>query len=88
MIPAHWTENDLSIDGIGFHYVRTGDGQKPPLVLAHGFSDDGLCWLQMALDRGMKVIVNDHHLLKEPLPDGVILVNHRQPGCGLLGCEP
>lgn len=50
MIPAHWTEHDLSIDGACFHYVRTGDGQKPPLVLAHGFSDDGLCWLQMALD--------------------------------------
>ena len=43
MLP-HWTKNDLKINGAQLHYYRTGDGSKPPLVLAHGFSDDGLCW--------------------------------------------
>lgn len=50
MLPTHWKQNDISINGLKLHYYRTGDGGKPPLVLAHGFSDDGLCWLQTALD--------------------------------------
>lgn len=33
--------------GLRLHYTRTG-GAKPPLVLAHGFSDDGLCWTPVA----------------------------------------
>jgi len=50
MIPAHWTHSDLIVNGVSLHYVRTGDGSLPPLVLAHGFSDDGLCWLKTAVD--------------------------------------
>jgi len=46
----HWTANDLIVDGVKIHYTRTGDGSKPPLVLAHGFSDSGLCWLPVARD--------------------------------------
>jgi pimeloyl-ACP methyl ester carboxylesterase len=34
-------------NGIRIHYWRTG-GNKPPLVLAHGSSDDGLCWTNLA----------------------------------------
>lgn len=49
MLP-HWKQNTLSIDGVKIHYTRTGDGSKPPLVLAHGFSDNGLCWLPVARD--------------------------------------
>src|SRR5512147_2692496 len=45
----HWSENDIVISGASFHYVRTG-GAKPPLVLAHGFSDNGMCWLPVARD--------------------------------------
>jgi N-formylmaleamate deformylase len=50
MIPPHWTQNDLIINGVSLHYWRTGDGHLPPLVLAHGFSDNSLCWLQTARD--------------------------------------
>ncbi len=32
---------------IHLHYTRTG-GDKPAVVLAHGFSDDGLCWTPVA----------------------------------------
>lgn len=49
MLP-HWTENDVVVDGVKLHYYRTGDGSKPPVVLAHGFSDNGLCWLPVAQD--------------------------------------
>ena len=31
----------------GIHYTRTG-GDKPPLILAHGFTDSGLCWTRTA----------------------------------------
>jgi pimeloyl-ACP methyl ester carboxylesterase len=49
MLP-HWTENDIVVNGVKIHYTRTGDGSKPPLILAHGFSDNGLCWLPVALE--------------------------------------
>ncbi len=51
MLP-HWTSNDFTADHVRLHYYRTspeGSG-KPPLVLAHGFSDDGLCWAPTARD--------------------------------------
>src|SRR5690348_4133423 len=44
-----WQTGDVHANGIRQHYTRTGgDGTKPPLVLAHGFSDDGLCWIPVA----------------------------------------
>jgi N-formylmaleamate deformylase len=46
----HWTQDTLSVNGVPIHYTRTGDGSKPPLVLLHGFSDHGLCWLRVACD--------------------------------------
>ena len=49
MLP-HWTEHDIVVDGIKTHYTRTGAGEKPPLMLLHGFSDHGLCWLPVVRD--------------------------------------
>jgi pimeloyl-ACP methyl ester carboxylesterase len=45
--PAGWSEGYVMANGIRLHYWRTG-GDKPPLVLAHGSSDDGLCWTNLA----------------------------------------
>lgn len=47
---SHWTDNVIQIGGAKMHYIRTGDGSKPPLVLAHGFSDNSLCWQPTAED--------------------------------------
>ena len=47
---SHWTQNDLVINGVQLHYTRTGHGDKRPLVLVHGFSDNGLCWTPTARD--------------------------------------
>jgi N-formylmaleamate deformylase len=44
---ATWQSGDVSVNGLRLHYTRTG-GDKPPVVLAHGFSDDGLCWTPVA----------------------------------------
>lgn len=45
--PAGWTDGYVVANGIRIHYWRTG-GNKPPLVMAHGSSDDGLCWTNLA----------------------------------------
>ena len=44
---AVWQSGDVEVDGLRLHYTRTG-GDKPQVVLVHGFSDDGLCWTPVA----------------------------------------
>lgn len=43
-----WSQGDLQFDDARLHYYRTGAGEKPPLVLLHGFTDNGLCWSEVA----------------------------------------
>jgi N-formylmaleamate deformylase len=42
-----WFSGHVVANGIRIHYHRTG-GNRPPLVLSHGFSDNGLCWTRAA----------------------------------------
>ena len=60
-MPPEWTQNDLLVNGIRLHYYRTGNGDKRPLVLVHGFSDNGLCWTPVAreLEPDYDVIMPD-----------------------------
>ena len=46
--PAGWTDGYVVANGIRIHYWRTGGTSKPALVMAHGSSDDGLCWTNLA----------------------------------------
>jgi len=67
---SQWQSGDLEANGIRVHYTRTG-GARPPLVLAHGFSDDGLCWTPVAraLEHEYDVIMIDargHGLSQAP----------------------
>ena len=57
---SKWYSDRIATNGIQLYYTRTG-GDKPPLVLAHGFSDDGLCWMPVAqqLERDYDVIMVD-----------------------------
>ena len=57
---AQWYADKIATNGIHAHYTRTG-GDKPPVVLAHGFSDDGLCWTPVAqvLEADYDVIMVD-----------------------------
>lgn len=59
---TNWTANECQVNGIRLHYYRTG-GARPPLVLAHGFSDDGLCWTRLArdLEADYDIIMPDAH---------------------------
>lgn len=60
MLP-HWSQNDVSVNGVRLHYYRTGRGEKRPLALVHGFSDNGLCWAPVArtLEADYDVIMPD-----------------------------
>ncbi len=42
-----WQSTLIETNGIRLHITRSG-GDKPALVLLHGFSDDGLCWTPIA----------------------------------------
>jgi pimeloyl-ACP methyl ester carboxylesterase len=44
---AEWFSGDVVVNGVKIHYHRTG-GDKPPVVLAHGITDSGLCWMRLA----------------------------------------
>ncbi len=58
---SHWTEDDIVVNGVQLHYYRTGNGEKPPLLLIHGFSDTGLLWTPVAreLEADYDVIMPD-----------------------------
>ncbi len=57
---AGWQSGDVEANGIRMHYTRTG-GDRPPLVLEHGVTDDGLCWTPVAetLEADYDVIMVD-----------------------------
>ena len=42
-----YKEDYLNIDGVRIHYYHTGGG-KPPFILLHGATDNGLCWTRIA----------------------------------------
>ncbi len=66
-----WKSEFIETNGIRLHFKRSG-GDKPPLILAHGFSDDGGCWPLVApvLAETYDVIAIDargHGLSDDPL---------------------
>ena len=58
--PAGWTDGYVLANGIRIHYWRTG-GDKPVMLMAHGSSDNGLCWTALA-----KELEDDYDII---LPD-------------------
>lgn len=44
-----WESGYVEVNGLKLHYRRSGrDSGLPPLVTAHGISDDGGCWIPIA----------------------------------------
>jgi N-formylmaleamate deformylase len=70
---SEWQSGYVMTNGIRTHYTRTG-GDKPPLVLAHGSTDSGLCWTRVAkeLEADYDVIMPDSrgHGFSEAPKDG------------------
>lgn len=57
---SDWLSADVLVNGLRLHYYRTG-GARPPVVLAHGATDDGLCWTALA-----RVLESDYDVI---MPD-------------------
>lgn len=62
---SDWLAEDIHANGIKIHYNRTG-GSKPPIVLCHGATDNGLCWTPVAsaLEVNYDVIMPDFPLAR------------------------
>jgi pimeloyl-ACP methyl ester carboxylesterase len=56
-----WKQGRIPTNNSYIHYYRTGQGDKEPIVLVHGFSDNGLCWTPVAraLEEKYDVIMPD-----------------------------
>jgi single-stranded-DNA-specific exonuclease len=83
-------------DALSFipHRLRDGYGLKPdtvrrvlsdlvPSVIVT--VDCGIGAIEgvaCAREAGVDVVVTDHHLVPDRLPDGAVVINPRQPGCG------
>jgi N-formylmaleamate deformylase len=84
---TNWTSGALKTNGIHIHYLRTGGG-KPPLVLLHGLTGSGACWIPLA--RGLEceydVVMPDargHGNSGTPL-DGYRYEDHASDVVGLI----
>ena len=55
-----WRSEYVALPGLKIHTYRSG-GDKPPVVLSHGFTDNGLCWTPLAreLSKDYDVIMYD-----------------------------
>ena len=69
---SDWKSGDVIVNGLKLYYTRTG-GEKPPLVMVHGYSDNGLCWTRVAkiLEENYDLIMYDvrGHGLSDDAPD-------------------
>src|SRR5262245_2639096 len=57
---GQWQTGDVTANGIKIHYTRTG-GDRPPVVLNHGSTDNGRCWTPVAkaLEADYDVVMPD-----------------------------
>jgi len=70
---SNWSSGDVVANHLKLHYYRTG-GDQPALVLSHGITDNGLCWIRaaQALEKDYDVIMVDargHGLSDAPEAD-------------------
>jgi pimeloyl-ACP methyl ester carboxylesterase len=84
---SDWFSGDIVANGIKIHYYRTG-AKKPPLVLAHGFSDNGLCWTRVTqvLEETYDVIMPDArgHGFSDAPEEGYSSEDHAADLAGLI----
>jgi pimeloyl-ACP methyl ester carboxylesterase len=84
---ANWNTAICETNGIDIYYTRTG-GSKPPLILLHGLTANGICWTALAhsLEGEYDVIMPDargHG--KSSVPDyGYRYVDHANDVAGLI----
>ena len=84
--------NGLEVDSIIPHRIHDGYGLQPHLVervvergagllIAVDCGTTSVEAVTAALEAGVEVVIVDHHLPGDPLPDDAVLVNPKQPEC-------
>lgn len=58
---TQWKQGNIPMNNGYLHYYRTGQEEKEPMLLVHGFSDNGLCWTPVAreLEKKYDLIMPD-----------------------------
>jgi N-formylmaleamate deformylase len=84
---TNWMSGVCEANGISIHYLRTG-GCKPPVVLLHGLTGSGACWIPLAraLEGEYDVVMPDargHGNSSTPL-NGYRYENHASDVVGLI----
>jgi pimeloyl-ACP methyl ester carboxylesterase len=89
-----WQEGDLQIAGRAVHYYRAGTAGKTPVVLLHGFTNNGPTWTPLArdLEADYELIALDaagHGRSTSPGPDPTpdYLRDDTIAACAALGLE-
>jgi pimeloyl-ACP methyl ester carboxylesterase len=87
-LPDGWTSGDVKANGITLHYYRTGNGSQPSMVLSHGYTDNGLCWTDLAhaFEKKYDVIMYDlrgHGLSDAPI-SGYSIQDYTSDMAGLI----
>jgi pimeloyl-ACP methyl ester carboxylesterase len=87
-VPYGWSSGDIKANGITLHYYRTGNGSLPPVVLSHGFTDNGLCWTDLAhaLEKKYDVVMYDlrGHGLSDAPATGYSIQDYTSDMAGLI----
>lgn len=82
VIPDGWTDGFAYVNGVRIHYYNAVPApEKPVIVMAHGVTDNGLCWTTLAWklqkDYNLFILDTRGHGLSDPIKstdDGETLV--------------
>ena len=84
---AEYSQGFVKVNGVNIHYYRTGSG-KPPIILLHGATDNGLCWTPVAelLAEQYDVIMPDAqgHGLSDRIDPDFTFMDHAHQVVGLI----
>lgn len=82
-----WHSGDIYANGFRIRYHRTG-GDKPPLVIAHGVTDNGLSWSRFAraMENDYDVVLYDArgHGFSDAPDNGYTFEDHAEDLAGLI----
>jgi len=84
---AEWQDGTVETNGVKLHYTRTG-GDKAPIVLAHGLTDNRLAWTKLArvLEPTYDLIMVDArgHGLSDQPESGYAPLDHMRDLAGVI----
>lgn len=81
-VPSRFSDGYGLTPGI-IHRLQD-DGDLPDLLVTVDNGISAIEGVRAARDLGIKVVITDHHLAGEALPDADAIVNPNQPGCPFL----